>query len=420
MPSQTLIVIASLLALLVGVIGVVSLIGSKNTAEPILIPETKAPVVIKETPPAGNVSVVQPVSVPKPIIRLIMTPVSSSPGVFVPYDFTDLLTSRFTEIIGLSNSFRVIDQRTTEWLAELQRLNVIEKDYLKVSTKGSGTSREDALLQAQKNAVEMVAGFRLNSKLSTLKSMEYDGYETRIYTAFDEVTEKQFSGTVKRYEILSEGVDYQNHWVTISAEVELYTMPKLSHSARYVLMPNISYFKMESIDVYIGGLRAVKRICSVTIDLVLLDLDTRLTIPIRSTSASAEELDYESYPPRPQNELSAGFAYELASITSHRALENLLSIYETLDWSANIVMLNGNLYIDKGALDGVKRGMTFAISRDIYPIFDNNPDRPLGYVKENVGTVIITDIQESVARFDFIEKLKDVLEGDKAVLVEQF
>ena len=83
-------------------------------------------------------------------------------------------------------------------------------------------------------------------------------------------------------------------------------------------------------------------------------------------------------------------------------------------------MLNGNLYIDKGALDGVKRGMTFAISRDIYPIFDNNPDRPLGYVKENVGTVIITDIQESVARFDFIEKLKDVLEGDKAVLVEQF
>jgi len=417
MPSQTFIVIVSLLALLIGVIGVVSIVGSNNRVEPVIIPRTEPKVIIKEAPPVGDTSMVQPVIVPQPIIRLIMIPVSSSPGTFVPYDFMELLTSRFAEIIGLSNSFRVIDQRTTEWLAKLQGLNVIEKDSLKVSTKGTGPNREEALLQAQKNAVEMVAGFRLSSKQSSVRSMEYDGYETRIYTAFDDFTEKQFSGTVKRYEILSEGVDNEGHWVSISADVEMYTMPKLSLSSRYVLMPNISYFKMESINVNIGGLRAVKRICSLTIDLVLLDLETRLSIPIRSTSASAEELDYESYPGRPQNELSAGFAYELASITSQRALESMLSVYSRLSWSANIIMLNGMFYIDRGAMDGVKRGMTFSLSREIYPIFDSNPDRPIGYIKENVGTVIVTDVQESVAQFEFIEKFKEPLKGDKAILI---
>lgn len=129
------------------------------------------------------------------------------------------------------------------------------------------------------------------------------------------------------------------------------------------------------------------RIVSVTTGEILTAEDVREEKSATSLGVDTRKIDFSD---------QRSFDESVVGKAARKAVERLIKMIdkdaERVPWQAKVITMQDNkVYINSGALDGVKIGETFAVFRPGKKLIDPDTGLNLGAIEEKVGIIKVTD-----------------------------
>ncbi len=319
-------------------------------------------------------------------------------------NLSPLLNSKLDKAITSSSMFEAKSIETQLLINQVENFLKYGTEEREVNTiaKGDGVSRRDALENAFLNAVEQVCGVFISSQQSTHKEYVNNNGKSEFYVSFQDRTNKTITARIIKYSIVSEkqfeGGQYE---VNINVRVVSTRQEKVDVDSRYILIPVVERMAKTQTNVPFSNKR--KDGIEVDIDLNLIDLYTMTVIPLKDVSTSVYYLSNKySWP----NDMNAFYTH-LITKASSMVVQSLKQVVNHLIWSSNLIYKNGEFFINRGAMDGVKVGMKMRIMRKLYPILDPKTQKVINYRMEGCSKAIVKEIYENYAVLSVYKKIVD-------------
>ena len=339
-----------------------------------------------------------------PKIRLLLYPSKFEKGTETFKNLSSLFDSCLDEAIASSKEFESESIKTQELMDRVENFlsHGTEEREVKISVKGEGVSRRDALENAFLNAIEQVCGVFISSRQSTHKEYINNNGKSEFYVSFKTQTDKMISGRITKYNVISEKhADSGQYTININANVVTTQQERVNADARYILVPVVERITKTQIDIPFSNKR--KDTLEIYVSLHLIDLYTKVAIPIKNVRTS---IDYFSNENNWPTDMKAFYTNLIVKVSS-MIVQNIEQDVGKLTWGTELAYKNGDFFIRRGEIDGIKAGMKLRVMRKLYPIVDPKTQKIINYKMEEVSEAIVKKVYENYSLIYTYKRIND-------------
>lgn len=375
------------------------------------------------------VMVATPVVVPRasptiasPQINLILFPIKLEGNSAQLSGFKTLFDSQLVQSIENTNCFKAQNIESNSQV--LQKV----KNYLDFGThinevtlvvEGQGLDKQSALDNAMENAIAQACGVQLSSVQGMIQSMSTNGENSSVHLSYNNSVNIHTTGEIKKYTLISEGQTPSGYSVKIKAVVIKTQDKLLKNTARYLLVPVVTGLEAAKSTITIGNTAVNNYRLEIDVQFNIVDSYTDSVILTKNITTYENATGYSQWEWKQTWENGTIIYSKLIKAATDKIAAELLKLKNSMTWSANLIVQNGNMFIDQGSLNGITNGMIFEISRKNYPIIEPDTDQFLGYNLINVGKVSVIAVHSNYSILQLINANTKPMNGDLLIFTNQ-